>query len=85
MLWKRLRRRYTNKVENPYKVDARLKQLNKGLSNKPWVAIPGFNVMTGITFTPQGPYFNSTSGYPVKVFVNIVTGEVKTYSAEFFK
>ena len=78
--------RYTNVMESVQKVQRKLNDLNKGITSRPWVAVPGFNVMTTITFNAGGisPTFDANTGYPVKVFVNNLTGEVKTYSAYAF-
>ena len=79
-------KRYNKKMENVQKVQRIVNELNKGLPSRPWVAVPGFNVMTAISFHNGGasPTFDANTGYPVKVFVNNLTGEVKTYSVYMF-
>lgn len=85
MIWKWFKHLYTVKVENPRKVQLRLNALNFNQPGRPWIAVPGFNVMTGIRFDGDSAVFEPNRGYPVKVFVNKKTGEVRTYAAYAFR
>ena len=80
-------------MENPLKVQARVDELNAteiraGVPEpNEWVAINGYFALTGFDFNhgKGQPNFNPGYGVPVKVFRNIRTGEIKTYSAYFFE
>ena len=50
-------------------------------------AVPGFFAFTGFEFPKygQGVIFNPSFGFPVKVFINNVSGEMRAFSAYFFK
>lgn len=88
MIWKRGKQRYTKKMrESPSKVQAKVIALNKvaPTGQKKWAALDGFNALTTVNFTVTGQAnFNPGHGYPVKAFVNNVTGEIKLYSAYLF-
>ncbi len=73
-------------MENVSKINAKLAEL-KNNTGHDWLHISGFSAITGFDFGQNGqsPNFNPGFGYPVKVFVDKVTGEVKLFSAGLFK
>ncbi len=50
-----------------------------------WSAVGGYFVVTGFDFAQGKNIFNPSHGYPTKVFLNGLTGEVKMYSANMFE
>ncbi len=52
-----------------------------------WVPVQGYFATTGFNFGNQisGPNFNANFGYPVKLFYNTRTGEVKMFHATIFE
>jgi hypothetical protein len=50
-----------------------------------WIPADGFFTTTGLTFKfDASPVFNPNAGYPLKLFVNTRTGEVKMFDARRF-
>lgn len=50
-----------------------------------WVPVDGFFTATNLSFKLDStPVFNPNAGYPLKLFVNTRTGEVKMFDARRF-
>lgn len=81
MLWFR---RYTIRMEIQSKIDEILKELNGGKITGTWMAIPGNHALTVVNFNGKEANFNPGSGIPLKVFINVKTGEIKIYHATVF-
>ena len=79
-------------TEDHSKVRAKLDELNGGslgglihVRSVEWVALEGFNALTKFDFLSNGgAVFTPTAGYPVKIFVNTSTGEMKIFPAAQF-
>jgi hypothetical protein len=76
--------------ENKVKVQEYLDKLNGSTKPKLWVAGDGFHVMNGFDFGIDGDGFSTATfhadtGYPVKLFINVETGEVRAVGAFKFK
>ncbi len=84
-------------MENPGKVEAKIGELNRQ-EPKPktsigfplhtplvWKAVPGYFALTGFNYGQGNPQFNPSYGYPVKVFVNERTGEMRIFPASLFE
>lgn len=87
MLWKWFKGRYTKHVESKPKVDNFLEKLNKGLKIPVWYEVPNFKLLGDVTYEKgrKNVTVNPDSGYIVKVFVNVSSGEVRMYSAVLFE
>lgn len=82
-------------MEDPQKIQRKLDQLNGGTGqtgigpllpvNRRWIAVPGYFVVTGFNYGNGNPIFNANFGYPLKLFVNEVDGEMKFYPASLFE
>lgn len=71
-------------IESDDLVTAKINALNESSpeGEKTWLALNGFNALVQFNFLPNnGASFTGNSGYPVKVFVNPTTGEVKMFPA----
>lgn len=79
-------RRYTKRMElDPTKVQKLLNQLNKG-KNGPWVPLDGYRALTVLEFqSDKSATFNPSEGIPLKVFINVKTGEIKIYHVNFLR
>jgi hypothetical protein len=74
-------------MEDQEKIKRRLEALNAGLANKPWIQVKGINVMPLVeqnNLTGKS-HVTTESGYPVKLFVHSVTGEIKAFSSRMFE
>ncbi len=74
-------------MENNKKVQEVLKELN-GERKKPiWFPVDGFKLLPEVTYKKarKDVSINPSSGYPVKIFVNIQTGEIKVFAAILFE
>jgi hypothetical protein len=73
-------------MENPQKVQSKLRQLNAGLAQPQWTAGPGFHALTTFSFGTGAnpPTFNPSQGLPVKVFFNTSTGEYRLFTGTLF-
>lgn len=79
-------------AENIIKIQQKINELN---SKEPkflfpslavtWSTIPGYFAITGFDFGQGAPTFNANFGYPIKVFINQRTGEMKFYPASLFE
>jgi hypothetical protein len=71
--------------ENRIKVQEKINELNQ--SSPGWVDVAGFHAITSFEFPVygKGATFNPSAGFPVKIFVNNITGEVKLFAAALFK
>jgi hypothetical protein len=79
-------------AENALKVQKKLNELNSrepGLLlsavSATWTAVPGYFAVTGFDYGQGSPTFNANFGYPIKIFVNQRTGEMKFYPASLFE
>ncbi len=73
-------------VESQAKIEEKIRTLNAIPGNTgQWLALDGFHGLTQFQFLPNnGANFIPNSGYPIKVFVNSETGEVRMFPAVFF-
>lgn len=72
-------------MEDPKKITAKLDELNKNERGNPWIVVSGNHVIPEANAVGrQGFKFDYDRGYVVKMFVNIVTGEVKTFAIKHF-
>lgn len=91
MIWFKCPNLYNRSMEpaqeNTRKVQLKLAELNTGLNPAQWVSADGFSALTGFKFgkTNNDSQFLASSGVPVKVFFNNVTGEVKIFLAVLFR
>jgi hypothetical protein len=74
--------------ENMQKVIDKVNQLNRAekvAANRKWSALDGYNALTTVTFDANNrPIYNPSFGYPIKVFINNATGEMKLFSVYKF-
>lgn len=80
MLWRRLRGRYTERMEDREKIQNKLDELNKGLKKPIWDESLGFVMMPAIDIKNNS--ITLDSGIAVKLFINTETGEVQTFWAD---
>lgn len=86
MLWRKLRGRYTRRMEDPQKVQDKIIELNKNSKVGKWLAVEGYQALIDVRWKDGDEItFNLDQGYTLKVFVNNVTGEVKMFAAELFR
>jgi hypothetical protein len=72
-------------VEDPVKVNNQVGLLNRLTPGQTWVPLIGFNALTTCYFSTTGQLmFNPNYGFPVKAFLNQVTGEVRMFNAKLF-
>lgn len=73
-------------MEDDNKVAAKIAELQKQTGHK-WVQATGFYAITGFEFEKpnQSPNFNPAHGVPVKIFIDTVTGEIRTFAASIFR
>jgi len=79
----KLRRR---SMEDLIKVQEKIKELSKGKPGK-WIPFSGFHALTKFEFGEGGksPTFHPDSGVPLKIFVNVETGELRAFPAKVFE
>jgi hypothetical protein len=72
-------------MENMPAIQAKINELNA--ISPGWTHLIGFSAITSFSYGQNGqtPTFNASSGLPVKVFLNNITGEVKIFSAHLFR
>lgn len=70
---------------DPQKIQEKLAELNSGLTTPLWVIAEGINAITTMTLQEGKIIFNPNIGYPVKIFTNTKTGEIKIFDARIFK
>jgi len=83
-MFKKLFKRYNRRVEEQSKIDDVLKELNGGKVTGDWIAVPNNHALTLVDFNGKAANFRPDAGIPLKVFVNVKTGEIKTYDARAF-
>lgn len=73
-------------MESQQKVNAKLAELQQATGHR-WLQVNGFNAITGFDYgaNGQGANFNPGFGYPVKIFIDSVSGEMKLFPAELFR
>lgn len=85
MIWKRLRRRYTRDMEeDPKKIADKLEELQKATGHK-WTPLNGYHAITRVEMKDGNYEFLPASGMPVKVFADLVTGEVRPFLSFIFE
>jgi hypothetical protein len=65
-------------------INAKVAQLNANspAGERGWTPLAGLHALTQFQFLQNsGAMFTPSSGYPIKVFVNTITGEVKIFPA----
>ena len=74
-------------MEDKAKVDEVISELNGDLKSPIWFPVDGFKLFPNISYKPgrKDVTVTPSSGYPVKLFVNVNTGEVKAYAASLFE
>lgn len=79
------RKRYTRRMEDPKKVQDKVKELNTMYPPGKWLPVDGFGSWTDVTGrSPKDLTFNPSEGFIVKIFVNDTTGESKSFSWVLF-
>lgn len=76
------------KPQDRAKIDALLAELNTGRETNPlWKEVVDVGVLIKIEIPENGGdiKFFGNSGFPVKAFINIETGELKLYTARRFE
>jgi len=71
-------RRYTRRMEDFAKVKAKVDELSKATGHK-WTALNGSHAVTKVNIKDGLYEFLPDTGMPVKVFVNLLTGEAKMF------
>jgi len=74
--------------EDREKINQKLIELNGGTIEGPWTDGQGFHAIQKFTFEPDpvtSSKFYQNEGFPIKFFLNTVTGELKIFSARLFK
>jgi hypothetical protein len=87
MIWNWIRGLYTKPMEEDSTlVDKKLAELKKQTGHT-WDHVKNFGAITKVDLSDvANPHFLPGTGYPIKTFVDLTTGEVKIYSAQsFFK
>lgn len=71
---------------DPTKVQQKLNELNAaGNPGAPnWIVSEGLKAVTSMSLEGEKITFNPNAGIPLKVFVNITSGEVKLFDARKF-
>ena len=66
-------------MEDPKKVQAKIDELIKSNGHK-WVALNGAHAITKVDVKGDSDFvFYPSSGMPVKVFVDLLTGETRSF------
>jgi hypothetical protein len=66
-------------MEDAKKVQAKVDELSKATGHA-WRALPGNHAMTKVVVKSEYNFtFIPDAGMPVKIFVDLVTGEVRTF------
>lgn len=68
---------------DPEKIQNKITELNN--QGGSWQEIEGNNALTKVEFSDSGTKFYPSSGVPVKMFVNRISGEIKLFPAFIFK
>lgn len=70
-------------AEDPILVAHKLTELNGTIGG--WFALPGFHAFTKFEYLQAGgASFSPMVGYPIKVFMNGTTGEIRVFPAGVF-
>ncbi len=67
------------------KIDAKLAELNTGLTPAEWVPIDEQSALMKTEIKDGNAVFNMGSALVVKTFMNLKTGELKLYPLSIFK
>lgn len=71
--------------ENRQLVQNWIDWLNTTSGPGPWVEMNGFTALTVVTIEDNGTItFNPNRGFPLKSFLNTLTGEIRSFSATKF-
>ena len=66
------------------KVKAKIAELNKKFPPSTWDEADGYHSLNSLECTQEKPTFLPNQGIPLKVFVNLTTGEIKLFNAKVF-
>jgi hypothetical protein len=70
--------------ENRQRVLTKIASLNASDGGN-WVELQGFNALTTVFYQANGSVvFNPNYGFPIKAFLNQVSGEIKVFDARNF-
>jgi hypothetical protein len=84
MIWFKRWRRYTKSMDEK-KIFQKLIEL-KQQSGHDWLPLTDTSALTSVDISnPQQPSFMPGTGYPVKAFIDTVTGEVRLFSTQIFQ
>lgn len=67
------------------KIDAKLAELNAGLTPSPWSAMEEQSALMKTEFKDGKPVFYGSTAFIVKIFFNNITGELKFFPINMFK
>ncbi len=71
--------------ENPQSVTNWINWLNTNFGPGPWIPLSGHKSYVEMQYDLSGtPIFNPSLGFPVKLFWNQATGEIKAFDARKF-
>jgi len=84
------------RMENEKAIQEKILELNReswmllgnsvsGLIPTVWQKIDGYHALTKFEYNDGSPLFNPSTGIPLKAFLNIRTGEIKTFVASIFR
>ena len=72
---------YYQIMQDPAKISLKIRELGVG-----WQEAEGYHALTRVEYGRNQPaVFNPASGIPLKIFVNITTGEIKMFLAILFE
>lgn len=67
------------------KIQSKINELNDGLPTPEWVRVNGSNAFVQFNITSDGKNkFSMDAGYPVQIFVNSRTNELKMFPVAIF-
>lgn len=67
------------------KINDKLAELSKDTGHT-WLPLTDVTALTSVDISdPEAPKFLPGTGYPVKAFVDTVTGEVRLFSTQIFQ
>lgn len=73
-------------MEDRDKIQAKIDELNNGLSAKPWDEVEGFSMLPKVLFDNSTKKYiiYADQGISLKIFINIESGETVTLWADKF-
>jgi hypothetical protein len=73
-------------MEDPNKVADKIRELNNGKKDGPWLSVQGNNYLPFAQIDNKDTFkFDTNRGYVVKLFINIHTGEMRQFPAALFE